>query len=351
MCYTLIRKEANMIFSMILDKYFKKGNNNFKKQIDKNHLKEMAYLKIFHSFFSLSFRENTVRNDEKTTAEIWNKLSNKELKNLEGEVPIKKIMQSIIADVVQEKGIEMPKFSIGENKGILKRTVGTAIRSSGKLEFYKQKYSIFNKKTLGLNVGYIADVVSHECQHIKQFAHTNEFFSGEQDISNKYRLIAVLEGLRLIDATLINRNPFFKKLNEFADYYYDITEIDARISGANYLMKLIQNEYIAPDLRKKFLKCLKQIYRTDFAPNANLQYKLLSSVLGMEKRLNNSGLNNININKECYFLLEDFNKLKKDFFRYVMYLNNYSNNLKKFITEKEKEGFKNKKLNEEKSVI
>lgn len=323
---------------------------NLEMKILKEHTKKHIYLFYFAKLFSVNLLADSQKNDDKTTAEIWNKLSKEEINKLGKDFSIKKVLGEIISDVVKDEGIDAPDFSLEVSHGILKKQLGSANRVTGEIKIYKQKYSIFNRKTLGLNIGELADSVAHECQHLKQVAYTSNFFAGVKDIPNKYKLMAVLEGMHIIDDCFIGKNSLSRKLNEFENYYYDMAEIDSRIAGVNYLVKLVQNEYISKDVKNKLLSHLKNFYKNNFAPQEGLPSKFLFRTLALERKLYKNGLGNIEKHPEGYFLLEDFNDLKPALFNYAIYLSDYCNNLRNFIKSKEKEKFDFSKISDEKII-
>lgn len=192
-----------------------------------------------------------------------------------------KLIQEILNSFASKNGIEPPTFEILKTS-CFNNSIAIA-KAKNSVQFCRKEI-VGQHKFNGQSFGKSVNNIAHESQHLKQFFYTRKFLQGK-DVDIQYKIMAFQQIFEFCGITT-SKLDFFKN----DKYWFNAMEIDARKTGAEFVLNLIENPFLSYEAKK------------------NLVY-FTQSQLEESSEMFNSGKNLL---KQLNYQINTFEKMFKD---------------------------------------
>lgn len=182
-----------------------------------------------------------------------------------------KALNDFLTMIAKELGIIKPHFELSFDF--------TGDNGKADLENHITLYGCENSKIEKIifkpSLTQIISTVIHENQHIKQFANMKEYLNGDEQIEGKYKIMTHFYIFEKLKHTKYDTIAHILNVNR---YYYNPLELDARIISCDYLLDLLKNNYIKPEVKTQIAQFLNTItYEELHINNASKAYEHLTN--------------------------------------------------------------------------
>ncbi len=257
-------------------------------------------LAVAHNVFKVKILEKQKKQNDEILASLFNEFCEVGLLGEKQE----NIVSEILNAIADKNGLERPKFQVMTNS-IFSGQLAAA-NANNSVRIYKKKL-LETHKFYGQSFGQILKSLAHESQHLKQFFFIKQFLTGNNDVDIKYKIMAFQQIFQFCGIRT-------SKLDFLANekYWYNAMEIDARQSGAQFILDAINNKQISKNAKKQ----LVYFASNQLESSANMYdsgKKLLKQLAWQEKKFKKDF-------GDCplaQILLKEFNILKPQMFHYA----------------------------------